>query len=381
MEERDDKVQEGAPQTDAPEIGTQQAATERKDTAEDGMQVTGPQTDAASVVGAPGKDAPAIVKQTPEMEAVMGYDSQIAALRRAAAESAPENEEERRKRERRERSHKIISAVVDGTRALANLYFTSQYAPDASDVQKSYLSKANERIEAMKAERKANEERYNNLMLRIGDVQNARAATLREMQAKQEAQKLARDKAKREAEAHGWQAVLQRWKQEKAEQEAITAGAEAKYAPEMNKAKLETEQARKGSYQASAANSMASAAASRASAANSYASARAHDRSNVNEFSAWDENGVEHKFKTKDAADRFARQHGTWEETEVSSSKTTTGGKDKKGKPVTKTETTNKKSGYPGRPKQGDNTKEEDNTPPSRRGDKDDDKTPPSRRK
>lgn len=373
MEERDDKVQEGAPQTDAPEIGTQQAATERKDTADDGMQVTGPQTDAASVVGAPGKEAPAIVKQTPEMEAVMGYDSQIAALRRAAAESAPENEEERRKRERRERSHKIISAVVDGTRALANLYFTSQYAPDASDAQKSYLSKANERIEAMKAERKANEDRYNNLMLRIGDVQNARAATLREMQAKQEAQKLARDKAKQEAEAHGWQAILQHWKQKKAEQEAITAEAEATYAPETNKAKLETERARKGSYEASAS-------ASRASAANSYASARAHDRSNVNEFSAWDEYGNEYKFESKDAADRFARQHGTWQEEEVSSSKTTEG-KDKYGKPVTKTETTNKKSGYPGRPKQGDNTKEEDNTPPSRRGDKDDDKTPPSRRK
>lgn len=347
MEERDEKVQEGAPQTDAPEVGSQQGATAREGTADDGMQVTAPQTDAASVVGAPGKGAPAIVKQTPEMEAVMGYDSQIAALRRAAAEAAPENEEERRKRERRERSHKIISAVVDGTRALANLYFTSQYAPDASDGQKLYLSKANERIEAMKAERKANEERYNNLMLRIGDVQNARAATLREMQAKQEAQKLARDKAKREAEAHGWQAILQRWKRAKAEQEAITAEAKAKYAPEMNKAELETERARKGSYEASAA-------ASRASAANSYASARAHDRSNVNEFSAWDENGIEHKFESKDAADRFARQHGTWEETEVSSSKTTTGGKDKKGKPVTKTETTKKKSGYPGRPKQGD---------------------------
>lgn len=42
----------------------------------------------------------------------------------------PETDEQRKKRERREKSKKIIAAVTDGVRALSNLYFTTQYAPN-----------------------------------------------------------------------------------------------------------------------------------------------------------------------------------------------------------------------------------------------------------
>lgn len=313
-------------------------------------------------------EAPATSQEapvSPEQEAVMGYDEQIAALKAAASAVNQETPEQKKKRERLEKATKIIGATADGLSALTNLYFTTQYAPNAYNPQSSQLGKVNERIEALKAERQADADRYNNYMLRLGDAQNAKAKTLRDMRAQHEAQKLAREKAERDAEAHSWQALLQPDKQreqkgkaDRAEQQAIAAEAEAQYAPQMQEAKLQTEKARAG--------------AQRASASASYASAAAHNRSNPNEFSAWDENGREHKFRTKEAADRFAKQHGTWQEEDITSS-TTTDRDDETNGHSTQTATTTKKGGRPAKPQP------KDNRPPSRRGNNDDN-VPPSRR-
>lgn len=299
-----------------------------------------------------------------QQEAVMGYDKQIEALKAVAAATSQETPEQKEKRERQEKSKKIIAATVDGLSALSNLFFTTQYAPNSYNPQHSQLGKVNERIEALKAERQADADRYNSLMLKIGDTQNARARTLREMQAQHEAQKLAREKAQRDAEAHSWQALLQPDKQreqkgkaDRAEQQAISAQAEAEAAPAMQKAKLQTEQAKAG--------------AQRASASASYASAASHNRANAAEFSAWDENGKDHKFRTKEAADRFAKQHGTWQEEDITSS-TTTDREDETNGHSTQTATTTKKGGRPAKPQPVDNT------PPSRRGNNDN--VPPSRR-
>lgn len=294
----------------------------------------------------------------------MGYDQQIEALKAAAEATNQETPEQKKKRERRERSQKTIAAIVEGTQALANLFFTTQYAPNAYNPQNSQLGKVNERIEAMKAERQADADRYNNFMLRLGDAQNAKAKTLREMQAQHEAQKLAREKAQREAELHPLAIAIKEAQgrkennqADKAGYEAISAQAEADNAPALQEAKLQTEQARRGSYQAAAANSMASA--------------RAHDRSNVGEFIAYDEKGNPHPFKSAKAAEYFARRHGTWQEQDETETTTTEGEDDTNGK-SSKTTTKTKKGGYPARPKQ------DDDTPPSRRGNNDN--TPPSRR-
>lgn len=301
-------------------------------------------------------------------DAVMGYDQQIAALQEAANKTKPETEEERKKRERREKSKKIIAAVGDGLMALSNLYFTTRGAPNMYDHKTmSQQTPLQAQLDKLKAEREANADKYLQYSLKIGDLQNDRAKTLREMEAEQERRKLAREKAQREQEAHGWLAALQPDKQReqagkatKAEQEAVTAKAEADNAPDLYKAKVDTEKAR-GEAQ------RASATASRASARDHDASARAHDRSNNNEFSAWDENGREHKFHSAAAAEAFAKQHGTFEETDVTSSSTTDS--ETNGKSTT---TYKKKSGYAKRVVP-------DNTPPSRRGGNDN--TPPSRRR
>lgn len=293
-----------------------------------------PKTDVA-----PPADKPAGV--SPHND-TMGYDQQIAALQEAANRVKPETEEERKKRERREKSAKIVSAVSDGLQALSNLFFTTRGAPNMYDHKEaSQLTPLQEKLEKLKAERQANADKYLQYSLKIGDAQNERAKTLREMEAQQERAKLAREKAQREQEEHGWLAALQPDKQReqagkasKAEQEAVTAKAEADNAPDLYKAKVDTEKAR-GEAQ------RASATASRASATDHYASARAHDRSNNNEFSAWDENGREHKFHSAAAAEAFARQHGTFEETDVTSTSTTDS--DTNGKSTT---TYKKKSGY-----------------------------------
>lgn len=322
-----------------------------------------PQTDVA-----PPADKGLGVSPQNNADAVMGYDQQIAALQEAANKTKPETEEERKKRERRETSKKIIAAVGDGLMALSNLYFTTRGAPNMYDHKTmSQQTPLQAQLDKLKAEREANADKYLQYSLKIGDLQNDRAKTLREMEAEQERRKLAREKAQREQEEHGWLAALQPDKQReqagkasKAEQEAVTAKAEADNAPDLYKAKVDTEKAR-GEAQ------RASATASRASARDHDASARAHDRSNNNEFSAWDENGREHKFHSAAAAEAFAKQHGTFEETDVTSSSTTDS--ETNGKSTT---TYKKKSGYAKRVVP-------DNTPPSRRGGNDN--TPPSRRR
>lgn len=283
-------------------------------------------------------------EQQQRVDATAGTDRQIKTIQdwMDSEENRPETPEQRKKRERREKSKKIIAAVSDGISALSNLFFTSQYAPNMYNHEKGSMTTAvGKRLDQLKAERENKRDQYLNFSLKLGDLENQRAATLRELEAQQERQKLAREKAQREAEAHGWLAALQPDKQReqagkanKAEQEAITAQAEAEAAPEMQRAKLATERARKGSLDASAANSRASAAA--------------HNRSNVSEFSAWDEHGHEHKFRTKDAAEAYAKQHGTYketDETETTETSRTSGSRTTKS-----TSTKKKKTGHAAKP-------------------------------
>lgn len=283
-------------------------------------------------------------EQQQRVDATAGTDRQIKTIQdwMDSEENRPETPEQRKKRERREKSKRIIAAVSDGISALSNLFFTTQYAPNMYNHEKGSMTTAvGKRLNQLKAERENKRDQYLNFSLKLGDLENQRAATLRELEAQQERQKLAREKAQREAEAHGWLAALQPDKQreqkgkaDRAEQEAIVAQAEAEAAPEMQRAKLATEKARRGSYDASAANSRASAAA--------------HNRSNVSEFSAWDEHGHEHKFRTKDAAEAYAKQHGTWKEedvTETTDTSRTTGSRT-----TTSKSTKTKKGGHAGKP-------------------------------
>ena len=275
----------------------------------------------------------------------MGYDQQIAALQEAANRVKPETEEERKKRERREKSAKIVSAVSDGLQALSNLFFTTRGAPNMYDHKEaSQLTPLQEKLEKLKAERQANADKYLQYSLKIGDAQNERAKTLREMEAQQERAKLAREKAQREQEEHGWLAALQpdklreqAGKATKAEQEAITAEEEAKNAPALYKEKVKTERNRGRAYVASAINS--------------YASANEHKTNTRGRFQWWDENGNMHYAKTENEAITKARQHGTLDSVTVNTTDSTDSDVLRRGKVTGKKKTkktTSKKVFYPG---------------------------------
>ena len=270
------------------------------------VEADGPSTSTDTEAPAP---APLSPEEQAKADAVAGTDRQIKTIQdwMDAEGNRPETEEQRKKRERREKSKRIIAAVSDGISALSNLFFTSQYAPNMYNHDKGSMMKpVNDRIEKLKAEREKNADKYLQFSLKLGDLQNERAKTLRELEAQQERQKLAREKAQREAEQHGWLALLQpdrlreqKGKADRAVQEAITAQAEAEVAPEMQRAKLATERARKGSLDASAANSRASAAA--------------HNRSNVSEFQGLGKDGKLERFRTRQAAIDFERRQGTYD--------------------------------------------------------------------
>lgn len=258
--------QDGADNTTPPAKGTQ-AWTEQPPQPEPAPKGTEAWTEQHSGENAP---APTESKPTPQTDvappadkglgvspqnnadAVMGYDQQIAALQEAANKTKPETEEERKKRERREKSKKIIAAVGDGLMALSNLYFTTRGAPNMYDHKTmSQQTPLQAQLDKLKAEREANADKYLQYSLKIGDLQNDRAKTLREMEAEQERRKLAREKAQREQEAHGWLAALQPDKQReqagkaaKAGQEAVTAKAEADNAPAYYQGKVKEVESR-----------------------------------------------------------------------------------------------------------------------------------------
>lgn len=291
---------EAAPGTEqyVPEKGSQEWAIQHRDDV-----VTAPAADDAGT-----KADAAGAKVQNDHDAVMGMDEQIRLLREAAAKQKPETDEQRAQRERKERSQKIWAAVGDGLMSLSNLYFTTKGAPNSYNHQTmSQQTPLERRLAKEKAEREVNGDTYLNYSLKIGDLQNQRAKTLREVEAQREAQRLAREKAERDQEAHGWKRALQPSAIKKAEedakaaaQKAIAAKAEADYADELQKAKVATEKAR-GTAQRAAAG------AHRASAAYSRARGEA-----VNPYRVYNKKTKRYEhFPTRDAAVTAAQQYGT----------------------------------------------------------------------
>lgn len=73
--------------------------------------------------------------------------------------------EEKAAEAKRERRAKIFSAIGDGISALANVYFTSKGAPDMYNPSTSMSAKTKAYWDKLNAERKANEDKYNDLLL------------------------------------------------------------------------------------------------------------------------------------------------------------------------------------------------------------------------
>lgn len=119
-------------------------------------------------------------EQQQRVDATAGIDRQIKLYRDwlDAEAHRPETEEQRKKRERKEKSKRIIAAVSDGISALSNLYFTTQYAPNMYNHEKGSMTTAvGKRLDQLKAEREKKRDQYLNFSLKLGDLENQRAAT------------------------------------------------------------------------------------------------------------------------------------------------------------------------------------------------------------
>lgn len=261
-----------------------------------------------------------------------GIDSQIKTVDDWMARlKAPESKEEREKRERKEKSRRVISAVSDGLSALGNLFFTTRYAPSMYDAKTSMTGATNALIEKARAEREKNDEAYYNYALKRGELQNARAKTLREIEAEKKRQEIAAQKAKDDHDKAEFDKTLRPFmtkeaegKATKAQNEATRAGHEAErarviaeYAPKQEEATYNKTNAQTAAAKASANASNASAENSRASAGEHRARTNKINREAAGQPYAYDGNGKKHYFDKWETAERYAREHGTWEEYDI----------------------------------------------------------------
>ena len=316
---------------------------------------------------------------------VMGYNDQIALLRKEQAryEEANETPEQQAKREKREKSQRLMAAIGDGLRSLSNLYFTSQYAPNAYDPTKdSNYEKEDARLKELKTEREANRDKYLNYALKIGDLENERASTVRELEAQAEKMKIAREEAARKAQKHQWEADIQPDLRRKAtadadaaESNATTKATEAKYAPgyyqsrnNLQEEKSNTEHTRQSAYRASAANSMASANEHNRRGTSSWV-----DSSSGKVYGTFLGKTYTSKADYEGAIVDYARKNGIPLQYEKVI-------KDKRGRPKGSTPTNRTIAGLKSSAEEhyARTHTPSDNTPPSRR--RSNDNTPPSRR-
>lgn len=81
-----------------------------------------------------------------------------------------ESKDEEKKRKKREKTQQIITGIADIGRALANLYFTSQYAPNAYDDTKSLSAAHQKRVKEAAEEREKKRKEYYNYAIAMNKL-------------------------------------------------------------------------------------------------------------------------------------------------------------------------------------------------------------------
>lgn len=158
----------------------------------------------------------------------------------------PEELEAERKKEKRE---KLFSAISDGISSMANLYFTTKYAPNMFNPNRGASKRTNERWEKLAALRNANMKAYIDGLMKAKAYDDNHNDNERKWQrqltidAEERKQKDAEGKRK-DAEAKRRQAKEKRdadlhtYAVRKAESDAQTAETEAKYAEQKVKSEI-----------------------------------------------------------------------------------------------------------------------------------------------
>lgn len=240
----------GAPNT----VGSQPVTQPQK--APTTLQPQAPGTDATKVVGKPG-EAPQPAEQ-PQMSYVEMF--------KMLNPERPETAEEKAKREKREKGEAALATVGDSISSLANLWATSQYAPNAYDASKGMSAATKARWEKLRQEREANRRAYSDGYMRALAMDESKDREDRNWRHTIEREKIAdaryeikeaRDKALADLNEQ-----LKRQQITAAEYEAEAKRIKALYAEDNEKLELDYKQAgiqqRKAAAGASHANATAS---------------------------------------------------------------------------------------------------------------------------
>lgn len=246
--------------------------------------------------------------------------------RRLAGE--PETAEDRAKLERKRKRDELFAAIGDGVSALSNLFFATKGAPNMYDGNRSMSEKTRVRYDRMMKDRDAKRSAWYSGLMKARLADEAKAQADREWK-----RKLALDaeKQKQDKILGDLKIQLQQGKVSEQEYKAAEAKVKAGRADEVQQSII--------------ARNRAAAGASEASAA----------KNSAKEFKAYDSDGVEHLFYDEDAAEAFARQHGTWVETTSNTTVDRVQDPDSKFAKKTTTTTTKPSGGYSKKPSKAPN--------------------------
>lgn len=114
-----------------------------------------------------------ITTTIPEQYTASSYAELIPQLEKRMAEYKPLSEEELKKLRRRQKIEGIISGISDAAQSVANLIYTTQYAPNMYNPKEGMSAKAKERFDKEKAQREADADKYLQYALTIGKMKDA----------------------------------------------------------------------------------------------------------------------------------------------------------------------------------------------------------------
>lgn len=188
---------------------------------------------------------------TPE---IRGRDRQIKTYKDMLERlNAPETLEQKLMREKREKARGLIKSVGDGLSALSNIVVTREYSPEIYEGKRSQASAYEQRLEKAKAERKADEDRYYNFALKLGDLEALKDKEARDAALAQQAADREQIKFNAWLRSLPYEERLKIAKADKAVQDAAYARAKAENAQDYFKNQNENEK-KKGRLYDSQAN-------------------------------------------------------------------------------------------------------------------------------
>ena len=303
--------QQDAPSVSSPAKGTQKWTEQQAAAA---PAVTGSQSE--TVAAPPAKQAD-----------VNGGSLSYAELYKKLNPYKPPTDEELAKEKKKQKREQIFAAIGDGISALSNLFFTTQYAPNMYTGKNTMSERTKVRYDKLMKEREGKEkEYYEGLMkAKIADEEGDDRERKWQRLLRLDDYNRMRNNAKEERDRQLFELNLQLQgnKISASEADAKRKGIEAKYAEELEKARLETEKAKVRYYN------------------------RGGGSGKAGEYPWYDSDGNKHFARSYEAMRQNAIDSGTWnEETQASTTEVKSG----RGKTVKTSETTKPGKGHSSKP-------------------------------